>query len=110
MDDAVERTLSLARPLLERHPAALADLVATVPMWSGRHEIVLTGDRPDLLAEVRSRWLPSAVVVWGEPDPGPLFEGRPPEPAQAYVCQGRACLMPAPDATTLAGQLDTLVG
>ncbi len=110
MDEAVERAVSLARPLLERHPAALADLVAALPLGSGRQEIVLTGERPDLLAEVRRRWLPTAVLVWGEPDPGPLFEGRPPEPAQAYVCQGRSCRMPAPDATTLAGQLDTLVG
>ena len=60
-----------------RHPAALADLVAALPLWSGRHEIVVTGDRPDLLAEVRRRWLPAAVVAWGEPDAGPLFEGRP---------------------------------
>ena len=65
---------------------------------------------PGPARRMRGRWLPAAVVVWGEPDPGPLFEGRPPAPAQAYVCQGRACLMPASDATTLAGQLDTLVG
>ena len=57
-------------------------------MWSGRNEIVVTGDRPDLLAEVRRHWLPAAVVAWGEPDDGPLFEGRPPEPGLAYVCQG----------------------
>ena len=49
LDDAVARTLALARPLLERHPGPLADLVAALPMWSGRNEIVVTGDRPDLL-------------------------------------------------------------
>ena len=79
-------------------------------MWSGRNEIVVTGDRPDLLAEVRRHWLPAAVVAWGEPDDGPLFEGRPPEPGLAYVCQGRSCRMPAADAATLAGQLEALVG
>ena len=51
------------------------------------------GDRPDLLAEIRRRWLPAAVVVWGEPDDGPLFEGRPPQPGLAYVCQARSCQM-----------------
>ena len=79
-------------------------------MWSGRNEIVVTGDRPDLLAEVRRHWLPTAVVAWGEPDGGPLFEGRPAEPGLAYVCQGRSCRVPAADAATLAGQLEPLVG
>ena len=52
-----------------------------LPMWRGRYEIVVTGDRPDLLAEVRRRWLPAAVMAWGQPDDGPLFAGRPPSPA-----------------------------
>jgi uncharacterized protein YyaL (SSP411 family) len=106
---AIERTVALAGPLLERHPAALADLVAAMPMWSGRNEIVITGERPDLLAEVRRNWLPAAVVAWGEPDAGPLFEERPPEPGLAYVCQGRVCQMPAADTATLAGQLESLI-
>jgi uncharacterized protein YyaL (SSP411 family) len=109
LDRAVDRTIDLARPLLERHPAGLADLVAALPMWSGRHEIVVTGDRPDLLAEVRRHWLPAAVVAWGQPDSGPLFEGRPAEPGLAYVCQARSCRTPAADVETLAGQLEALV-
>ncbi len=109
-DEAVERTIALARPLLDQHPAALADLVAALDMWSRRDEIVVTGDRPDLLAEVRRRWLPAAVVLWGEPDDGPLFEGRPPQPGLAYVCQARSCQTPAADTKTLAAQLETLVG
>ena len=110
IDEAIERTVGLAGPLLERHPGALADMVAALPMWSDRNEVVITGDRPDLLAEARRRWLPAAVVIWGEPDGGPLFEGRPPEPGLAYVCQGRSCRMPAPDQATLAGQLEALGG
>jgi uncharacterized protein YyaL (SSP411 family) len=109
IDAAVERTLGLARPLLERHPTALADMVAALPLWTARHEIVITGHRPDLLAEVRRRWLPEAVLAWGERDRGPLFEGRPDEPAQAYVCQGRTCRMPAVEPSALAAQLDELV-
>ncbi len=110
LDDAVERTVALARPLLERHPGALPDLVAALSMWRGRNEVVVTGTRPDLLAEIRRHWLPTAVVAWGEPDDGPLFEGRPEEPGVAYVCQARACRAPAPDAETLAGQLEALAG
>ncbi len=108
-DDAVTRTLSLALPLLERHPTALADLVAALPMWRSPNEIVVTGSRGDLLAEVRRHWLPAAVVAWGERDAGPLFEGRPVEPAQAYVCEARACRAPASDVATLAEQLEALV-
>ncbi len=109
IDDALRRTLALARPLLERHPAALADLVAALPMWSARNEIVVTGSRGDLVSEVRRHWLPAAVLAWGEPDAGPLFVGRPGEPGQAYVCEARSCLTPATDVATLAGQLEALV-
>ena len=109
LEGAAERAIALARPLLERHPGAIADLVAALPMWNGRYEIVVTGDRPDLLAEVRRRWLPSAVTAWGQPDDGPLFAGRPSEPGRAYVCQARSCRMPAENAATLAAQLDAVV-
>ena len=76
-------------------PLRLADLVAALPMWSGRHEIVVTGDRPDLLAEVRRHWLPAAVVAWGQPDSGPLFEGRPADRAwRTCARHGRAGRLP----------------
>ncbi|HSZ36556.1 MAG TPA: thioredoxin domain-containing protein, partial [Acidimicrobiales bacterium] len=109
LDRAAERTIALARPLLERHPGAVADMVAALPMWNGRYEIVVTGDRPDLVAEVRRRWLPSAVTAWGQADEGPLFAGRPSEPGRAYVCQARSCRMPADNAATLAAQLEAVV-
>jgi hypothetical protein len=109
LERAAERTIALARPLLERHPGAVADFVAALPLWNGRYEIVVTGDRPDLLAEVRRRWLPAAVTAWGEPDDGPLFAGRSAQPGRAYVCQARSCRMPAEDAATLAAQLEALV-
>jgi hypothetical protein len=109
LDDAVSRTFELAAPLLERHPMALADLAAALPMWRTPNEIVVTGARNDLLAEVRRHWLPAAVVAWGEPDAGPLFEGRLAGPGQAYVCEARACRTPASDVATLAEQLGALV-
>ncbi len=110
IDSAVERTMALARPLLERHALALADLVATVEVWTSRREVVITGSRPDLLDEVRRRWLPTAVLAWGERDGGPLFAGRPDDPGVAYVCQGRVCLRPAADPRTLSEQLGALAG
>jgi uncharacterized protein len=109
LEEAAAETIELARPLLDRHPGALADLVAALPMRDGRQEIVVTGQRPDLLAESRRRWLPAAVLAWGEPDDGPLFAGRPPEPAVAYVCRRRTCLLPAHEPDQLAAQLDEVV-
>jgi uncharacterized protein len=104
--EAAERTVALALPLLARHPGALADLVAALPMLSGRQEIVITGDRPDLLHEVRSHWLPDAVLAWGETDDSPLFAGRP--EGHAFVCRGFACNAPAGDPSALATQLEAL--
>jgi uncharacterized protein len=107
--DAATEAVELARPLLERHPGALVDLVAALPMLDGRQEIVVTGQRPDLVAEVRRRWLPAAVLAWGEPDDSPLFAGRPADPAVAYVCRQRTCLLPAHDSQQLAAELDEVV-
>jgi uncharacterized protein YyaL (SSP411 family) len=77
-------------------------------MWTSRREVVITGSRPDLLDQVRRRWLPTAVLAWGERDGSPLFDGRPDDPGLGYVCQGRVCLTPARDASTLSDQLDAL--
>ncbi|HUC06288.1 MAG TPA: thioredoxin domain-containing protein [Acidimicrobiales bacterium] len=104
---AVDRTVALARPLLERHPGALADLVSALPMVEGRQEIVVTGQRPDLVAEARRHWLPSAVLAWGEPDGSPLFAARP--DGAAFVCRAFACQAPVDNDEALAAQLEGLV-
>jgi uncharacterized protein len=103
---AVDRTVALAAPLLTRHPGALADLVAALPMVAGRQEIVITGDRPDLLDEVRRHWLPASVLAWGESDDSALFAGRP--GAAAFVCRGFTCNAPAQDPGELGRQLAAL--
>jgi len=103
---AIDRTVAGARALFTRHPGALADMVAALPMLNGRQEIVVTGDRPDLLAEVRRRWLPDSIVAWGESDGSPLFADRP--GGSAFVCRGFACAAPAGDVPTLAAQLEAL--
>jgi uncharacterized protein YyaL (SSP411 family) len=104
--EAIQGTVAQALGLLQRHPAAVADLVAALPMLTGREEIVVTGDRPDLLAEVRRHWLPAAVVAWGEPDGSPLFADRP--EGSAFVCRGFACQAPAHDSAVLDVQLQGL--
>jgi uncharacterized protein YyaL (SSP411 family) len=43
------------------------------------------------------------VLVWGEPFPSPVWDGRT-EPA-AYVCRDYACGLPAHTVEELAAQL-----
>jgi hypothetical protein len=104
--EAIERTVTVTAPLLTQHPGAVADLVSAAPMITGRQEVVVTGNRPDLLAEVRQRWLPRAVVAWGEADDTALFAERPAE--KAYVCRGFVCNAPAESPDALATQLEQL--
>ena len=103
---AIDRTVTLALPLVSQHPGALADLVAALPMLTGRQEIVVTGTRPDLVAEVRRHWLPAAVTAWGEADGSPLFADRADN--LAYVCRGFTCNTPADSPATLASQIEAL--
>jgi len=103
---AVDRTVDLAMPLVTRHPGALADMVAALPMLTARQEIVITGTRPDLNAAIVSQWLPASVSAWGEPGSCPLFDGRP--DGFAYVCRGATCDIPAGDVATLDTQLQAL--
>jgi uncharacterized protein YyaL (SSP411 family) len=65
--------------------------------------VVVTGDRPDLVAPVQRRWLPGAVLAWGERTASPLWEGR--ADGRAYVCEGYACRQPVEDVAALEAQL-----
>jgi uncharacterized protein YyaL (SSP411 family) len=103
---AADRTVALALPLVTQHPGSLADMVSALPMLAGRQEIVVTGQRDDLLAEVRRSWLPAAVIAWGERGESPLFADRP--DGFAFVCRGATCDAPADDVTTLVGQIEGL--
>ena len=97
--------IDLLGDLLSSHPTAFATTVLAAELLArGTTEIVVVGDRPDLVELVQRRWLPEAVLSWGEPTPSPLWEGRP--PGQAYVCHNYACQLPAADPDALATQLD----
>ena len=98
------RVVDLLGDLLVRHPTAFAHTVLTADLLArGCTEVVVTGDRADLVAEYRSAWRPDAVLAWGEPTDSPLWAGRAPD--LAYVCREYACRVPADDVATLAGQL-----
>jgi len=89
----------------EQHPAAFCHLLAAVDLIAaGATEIVVVGERPDLVEAVRRRYLPRAVLAWGEPYASPLFEGR--TESFAYVCSGYTCLSPAGSVDELESLLD----
>jgi hypothetical protein len=93
----------LAGPALQ-HPTALANLLAAADLLaSPALEVVVTGDRPDLVAAVQRRWLPGAVLAWGEPTGSPLWEGR--AEGRAYVCESYACKQPVDTVAALEAQL-----
>ena len=99
--DQIIRLLARAIP---QSPSAFSQaLTAIATRLAGTTEIVITGDRPDLLAEVRRHWLPDAVVAWGEPYDSPLWKDRP--AGLAFVCRDHVCQLPTEEVTDLTVQL-----
>ncbi|GAC1586460.1 MAG: thioredoxin domain-containing protein [Acidimicrobiales bacterium] len=109
--DAGHAILRLLHAHLSHHPTAVTAAVAAVDLVvTGITEIVVSGERPDLLDAVRSRYLPNAVLSWGEAFDSPLWEGRRPgDPGvsdAAYVCRDFVCALPAREASVLVEQID----
>ena len=103
--DAAEGVLRLLGDTVGGHPTAFGHLLGAVDLWhSGITEVVVTGDRPDLVAAAAETWRPNAVLAWGEPFGGPLWEGR--DGDRAWVCRDFACRAPA---DTVEGLVDALL-
>ena len=94
---------------LHRAPTAFTGLVAAAELdRQGITEVVITGDRPDLVDVVEQRYRPATVLAWGEVFDSPLWEGRIGAGAEgmAFVCRNFTCAAPTGDAAVLAAQLD----
>jgi hypothetical protein len=103
--DAGESLLSALRPVATEHPLACANSVAACELAAGGiTEVVITGDRPDLLATTRARFEPTAVLAWGEPTSSALWAGR--DDGFGYVCRRHLCLAPATSPDELTQRLD----
>ena len=99
-----EEILSMLGPLSGRHPGAFGNLLCALDLHTaGATEVVVTGDRPDLVEVAHRTWLPNGVLAWGEPYDSPLWADRP--DGAAYVCRNYTCAAPAHDPAGLAGQL-----
>lgn len=105
-----DQILHLLAALIPKAPTAFAQALAAVDLRrTGTVEVVIVGDRPDLVRVVQSAWRPQTVLAWGEPYDSSLWEGRVAGPAggQAYVCVDHACQLPTDDVDRLRSQLDT---
>ena len=99
-----EAIVRLLGAMAVEHPTAFGHVLAAVDLVvRGTTEVVVAGDRPDLVAAVRRRLHPTAVLTWGERYDSPLWEGR--DDGRAYVCRSYACQLPATDVATLESQL-----
>ena len=103
--EAARGVVGLLDGLLDRHPTAFAHALSAARLLEeGVTEIVVAGDRPDLVGAVHHRWLPTAVLAWGEPTDSPLWADR--DGDRAFVCRNYTCGLPAADVATLQSQLD----
>jgi uncharacterized protein len=116
-DRAIDIFELLADPA-GRHPTAFAHLLSALVLdTSGTTEIAVAGAperrgadqiMPELVRAVTGRYLPNAVLAWGEPFASPLWEGRTPDAggrARAFVCRDYTCLAPVTDVDALTDLL-----
>ena len=107
--DRADGILALLAPLMSAAPTAAGNaLVAVHLRHVGTTEVVVSGDRPDLLDALRRRWLPSVVIAHGERTPSPLWTGRNDD--RAYVCRGNECLAPSSTPDDLLASLRAALG
>ena len=98
---------------LSHHPQAFTYTLAAVDFAvTGPTEVVVAGDRPDLVAAVARRYNPNTVLAWGEPFDSPLWEGRDGglSGGRAFVCRNYACLQPVEDAGALLAEIGGAAG
>ena len=104
LGDRAAAILATLSDLLDRHPMAFTYALAAVDQAvTGITEVVVSGERPDLVAAVHSRYLPDVVLAWGERFSSPLWEGRTEEgdAGRAYVCENYTCQAPVTDTESL---------
>ena len=91
--DSAEKVLLLLSSQLSQHPTGFGHLLGALDMYQrGSTEVLITGNRPDLLEVVASSFLPNLVLAWGESFSSPLWENRTGD--KAWVCRDFNCDLP----------------
>jgi len=100
-----DQILQLVAGVVPGAPSAFSHLLAAVDLRrAGVTEVAVAGDRPDLVDAVHLRYLPDAVVAWGERYDSPLWDGR--RDGLAYVCHDYVCEAPVDSVAALEALLD----
>ena len=106
-DTFLERSRDIAKLLGRVAPSAPSGFGnffgAMHRIHRGSTEVVIVGDRPDLVDVLRGSWDPQRTTAWGDTGDSPLWSGR--KDGFAYVCHDYACQLPAATPTDLAAQL-----
>ena len=85
---------------ITRSPTSTTNALLAVDLLQrGVQEVVITGERPDLLEVVQREWWPRSVVAHGTGWGSPLWEGR--EAGLAYVCRDASCQAPVSEVAAL---------
>lgn len=104
--DHAQQILALLAGVANSAPTAFCNYLLSLHTYHvGITQIVVTGDRPDLLAHVRSSWRPTAVLAWGQTYDSPLWQHRAPH--LAYVCRDYSCNTPSNSVDDLRTALTT---
>jgi uncharacterized protein YyaL (SSP411 family) len=102
--DRAEEIVRLLGTIAGQHPTAFAHLLEAVDLLdAGVTEIAVVGDRDDLVRVAQRRYLPNAVIAWGQPYESPLWAER--RDGYAYVCRDFVCAAPVENEEALAAQL-----
>jgi uncharacterized protein len=103
-EEHANRILRLVASMISHAPTAFSHLLAAVDTSrAGVAEIVIAGDRPDLLAAARAVYRPRSVLAWGERFDSPLWGAR--KDGFAYVCQDYSCKAPVDTVAAFIAQL-----
>ena len=104
-DEHAQQAAARLAPFAYQHPTAFGRALEALDHGlHGFDEIAVVGDRRDLVSAAQTRYLPNAVLAWGEPYESPLWQNRP--DGFAYVCRGYACQTPASTPDQLISQLE----
>ena len=98
-----EACMRLVGDLAGTHPTAFGAMLEALAFTSAPIEVVIPGEPRNLVDAVRSRYLPTSVLAWGERYDSPLWEAR--EQGKAYVCRNYTCESPTEEQETLEKSL-----
>jgi len=99
-----ERILLLLTQQISDRPGGFGHLLTVVDTHRRESvELVITGDRPDLVRSAQTIWRPDRVLAWGEPYDSPLWEHR--EDGLAYLCRDYTCAAPISEVDDLVAAL-----